>query len=436
MTYAHFQEFRKNLAVRNEAEISGSYRAITTRLNKDYWDVESDATHCLQVGSYGRSTAIHGISDLDMVFELPQKDLDRFKKLQGNGPSQMLQEVKRCLEARYPKTKMSGDGQVVVVEFRGYRVEVLPAFYNADDGSYTYGDTNAGGSWCKCKPRQEIAAVNARNQASNRNLKRVCKMLRSWKEAVGAPMSGMLIDTLAFKFFGQTSSYDDKSYGSYPELMRDMFSYLANLPEQDYWLAPGSAQRVGTKGKFQRKAKRAAAKCQEALDADTDKKKETLWKEVFGSRFFPTLSAVKLESTSASVGRQVLQTEEFIEDKFPIDIQYDLEIECEVSANGKEEGRMRWLQSVFPWIAIGRSLRFYIESCNVPKPYGVLWKVRNVGSLAEQKNLIRGQIVADRGRDDLVEHTDFSGSHFVECFIVKDGNCVARDRIEVPIGSH
>lgn len=434
MTYAHFEQFRKNLAVRNEDAISTSYRSITTRLNKDYWNLESDSSHCLQVGSYGRNTAIHGISDLDMVFELPARDLDRFKKVQGNGPSQMLQEVKTCLQARYPNTKMSGDGQVVVVDFKGYRVEVLPAFHNADDNSYTYGDTHDGGSWCKCKPRQEIAAINERNRTSNRNLKRVCKMLRSWKEATGAPMSGMLIDTLAYRFFGQTTAYDDKSYGRYPELVRDVFAYLANLPEQDYWHAPGSAHRVGTKGKFQRKAKKAAAKCQEAINADTDKKKEALWKEAFGSRFFPNLSLTKSMAAMEGVGRQVSQTEEFIEDKFPLDIQYDLDIECDITANGKHEGRIRWLQSYFPWVSLGRSLRFYVVSCNVPAPYGVLWKVRNVGIQAEQKNMIRGQIISDKGHEERIERTDFPGAHFVECFIVKDGNCVARDRLDVPIG--
>jgi len=436
MSYAHFEQFRKNLAVRNEDAISTSYRSITTRLNKDYWSLESDSTHCLQVGSYGRNTAIHGISDLDMVFELPAKDLERFKNVQGNGPSQMLQEVKKCLAARYPNTKISGDGQVVVVEFIGYRVEVLPAFYDAQDNSYTYGDTSDGGSWRKCKPRQEIAEINERNRTSNRNLKRVCKMLRSWKEAVGAPMSGMLIDTLAYRFFGQTMQYDAKSYGAYPELMRDVFAYLANLPEQDYWHAPGSGQRVATKGKFQRKAKKAAAKCQDAINEETDKKKEALWKEVFGTRFFPSLSAAKARSTMDGLGRHLSQTEEFIEDKFPLDIQYDLNIDCEVSAGGKNEGRMRWLQSVFPWVALGRSLRFYIENCNVPQPYGVLWKVRNVGTLAEQKNMIRGQIVSDKGREDLIERTDFAGAHFVECFVIKDGSCVARDRLDVPIAEH
>jgi hypothetical protein len=44
---------------------------------------------------------IHGVSDLDMVFELPAKDFERFTRVEGNGPSQMLQEVKNCLKTRY-----------------------------------------------------------------------------------------------------------------------------------------------------------------------------------------------------------------------------------------------------------------------------------------------------------------------------------------------
>ena len=90
-------------------------------------------------------------------------------------------------------------------------------------------------------------------------------------------MSGMLIDTLAFNFFKDNSDYDSKSYASYATLVKDVFAFLANLPEQEYWLAPGSNQRVGCTGKFQRKARKAAAKCQEALDEAVDKKKEKLW---------------------------------------------------------------------------------------------------------------------------------------------------------------
>jgi hypothetical protein len=433
MSSTHFEQFRKNLAVQNEADISTSYKEISKRLNKDYWDgLESDSRHCLQVGSYGRCTAIHGVSDLDMVFELPAKDLERFRKVQGNGPSQMLQEVKGCLLARYPKTEISGDGQVVVVEFGRFRVEVLPAFYNSEDDSYTYGNTNDGGSWPKCKPRHEITACNERNRTSNRNLKRVCKMLRAWKDTHGAPMSGMLIDTLAYNFFKDNKDYDSKSYASYPLLVRDVFAYLANLPAQDFWSAPGSNQRVGSSGKFQQKAKKAAAKCQEAVDADTGKKKETLWREVFGTRFFPAMAAEKSYQQTATFR----QTEEFIEDKFPLDIRYDVDIDCEVSRDGQNEARIRWLESKFFWLQLNRSLRFHVVSHNVPKPFEVLWKVRNVGHLAESKSQIRGEIVTDKGHLDKIERTSFQGPHFVECYVIKDGYCVARDRIDVPIGDH
>ncbi len=433
MSSAHFEQFRKNLAVQNEADISTSYREITKRLNKDYWDgLESDSQHCLQVGSYGRNTAIHGISDLDMVYELPAKDLERFKKVDGNGPSQMLQEVKKCIAARYPKTNLRGDGQVVVVEFGKFRVEVLPAFYNSTDGSYTYGDTNDGGSWPTCKPRDEIRAFNDRNKTSNRNLKRVCKMLRAWKDYHGAPMSGMLIDTLAYNFFKDNKDYDSTSYASYPLLVRDVFAYLESLPSQDYWLAPGSNQRVINSGNFQRKAKKATTKCHAALEAENDKKKGQLWREVFGKRFFPKLGIARSLREKAIFR----STEQFIEDMFPMDIHFDVDIDCEVSRDGQNESRIRWLEKKFFWLQLNRSLRFHVISCNVPKPYEVLWKVRNVGPLAESKNQIRGEIVTDKGHLEKIERSSFQGAHFVECYVVKEGYCVARDRIDVPIGDH
>lgn len=428
-----FEQFRKNLAITNSEEISTSYCEITKRLNKDYWDSESEINHSLQVGSYGRQTAIRGVSDLDMVFELPASVYERLSKVEGNGPSQLLQEVRNCIKQRYSQTDVRGDGQVVVVSFGKYVVEVLPAFLQAD-GSYRYGDSNDGGSWDNyCWPRKEINAVNARNTRTNRNLKKAAKMLRAWKNHVGAPISGMLIDTLVYNFFKDNHDYDEASYGSYPELVRDLFSFLANLPDQDYWLAPGSQSRVYSKGKFQRKAKKAATKAQEALDSDTDKKRQKLWKEIFG-RHFPALevttAAKMLESYTPPIS-----TEEFIEDKFPVDIQYDLGLGYDVQFNGQREATRRFLEHVFPWLKLGRTLEFFVDYCNVPEPYSVIWKVRNVGPLAESKNEIRGQLIADNGSLRRRETTSFGGEHFVEAYVIKDGICVARDRIEVPIES-
>lgn len=430
MSANSFNQFRKNLAVSNQDNISTSYAEITKRLNKDYWDSKSETANSLQVGSYGRQTAIKDVSDLDMVFELPLEVYERLSKVHGNGPSQLLQEIRDSVNVRYPKTEIKGDGQVVVVSFGNYVVEILPAF-RQEDGAYRYGDTNDGGSWDNyCRPREEISAVNNVNNRCNRNLKRVTKMLRAWKNTHGAPMSGMLIDTLVHNFFKANTKYDDKSYASYPELMRDVFTFLANQPEQSFWLAPGSGSRVDSKGKFQRKAKKSAAKAQEALDADTDKAKHRHWKEIFG-RLFPSATQGAVAKSESYGARK--PTEEFIEDKFPVDIQYDLEVKYDVMYQGGREAEIRAMENIFPWLRIGRGLEFSVVECNVPKPFGVFWKVRNVGPEAERRSQIRGEIAVDGGRMQVREKTSFAGPHFVECYVVKDGICVARDKVEVRI---
>ncbi|MCM2547253.1 nucleotide-binding domain-containing protein [Burkholderia glumae] len=429
-----FAQFRKNISVGNASDISTSYQSITTRLNKDFYDLESNNAHCLQVGSYGRRTAIHGISDLDMLFELPWNLYERYRKHQNNGPSQLLQAVRDSLIERYPRTEIKGDGQVVVVQFAKFKVEVLPAFYRKDTNDYIHPDTKDGGSWKVTFPQQEMDAMRKMNERTNRNFRHACKMLRSWKNEHGAPMSGILIDTLCYRFFEDREDFDEKSYAAYPELFAALFTYLRDLEQKDYWRAPGSLAHIKSKGNFHRKAKKAAEACVEARDEKNEKKRAKLWRDVFG-RDFPVevqiVKAVAMESLTFKRDNGDA-TEEFIEDKYPVDIRRNLEIECDF-AGISNSGRLRALAARFPWLKHGMSLRFHIERCDVEEPYDVMWKVRNVGDEAVRRNNIRGQILRDEGQRQRKETANFHGRHFVECFVIKDGICVARDRIDVPI---
>ena len=65
-------------------------------------------------------------------------------------------------------------------------------------------------------------------------------------------------------------------------------------------------------------------------------------------------------------------------------------------------------------------------------PYKIYWKVKNVGPEAARRDQLRGQIYA-RGKT-ITEHTNFFGNHYIECYIIKDNMCVARQRINIPIG--
>ena len=76
---------------------------------------------------------------------------------------------------------------------------------------------------------------------------------------------------------------------------------------------------------------------------------------------------------------------------------------------------------------------FFILKTDCPEPYEVYWKVRNVGFEAIKRNMIRGNITRGKGRHHK-EKTDFEGAHYVECFLIRKNVCVAKDRIDVPIG--
>lgn len=73
-----------------------------------------------------------------------------------------------------------------------------------------------------------------------------------------------------------------------------------------------------------------------------------------------------------------------------------------------------------------------INYTDCPSYDRIFWKVRNVGEVAERKNCIRGQI-KEKGQE-IIEPTSFRGTHFIECYLIKDEVCVAIGHITVPIG--
>ncbi|MGH3119003.1 MAG: nucleotide-binding domain-containing protein [Gaiellales bacterium] len=80
----------------------------------------------------------------------------------------------------------------------------------------------------------------------------------------------------------------------------------------------------------------------------------------------------------------------------------------------------------------GRVLRFRIAT-DVPEPFDLYWKVRNRGLEAERIDQLRGQIFKDNGTRRHTEHTLYTGRHYVEVYVVRNGSVVATDHHEVPI---
>lgn len=283
-----FERFCNNLRFSDTSlqSIRTRYHSITKRINLDYWNSTSDTAHSLYVGSYGRDTEI-STSDIDMLVQLPFDTYKKYKAYTYNGPSSLLQEVKKSISQTYSNTKLKADGQIISISFSdGMVFEVLPAF-ERDDGSFVFPNSNDGGSWKVTDPRAEIGAINVWNSICNYNLKRLCRMIRAWRDTNSVDISGVLIDILCYNFL---TSWDnkDKSYLYYDWMTRDCLKYISEQTTTQYkWKVMGSGRYINCFGSFQNKAKQSYKTALDAINYEKDypytaSKK---WREIYGTKF-------------------------------------------------------------------------------------------------------------------------------------------------------
>jgi hypothetical protein len=155
-----FEQFQRELALTSLQVDDGKTKCagVVDCLNRHYHSVTSETDNSFFIGSWGKQTAIRPPRDVDIYFLLPSAVYHRFQNYVGNRQSALLQEVKNVLSITYPNTDMSGDGQVVLVRFGSYAVEVVTAFH-LTNGNYWVCDTNNGGSYKETNPPAEAAYI-------------------------------------------------------------------------------------------------------------------------------------------------------------------------------------------------------------------------------------------------------------------------------------
>jgi Adenylyl/Guanylyl and SMODS C-terminal sensor domain len=145
-----------------------------------------------------------------------------------------------------------------------------------------------------------------------------------------------------------------------------------------------------------------------------------LWQKIFGSGF------VAPSTTGSTSALAVPTTEQWLERDFgikPIPTNHTLRLSARTQR--KKGFRHGELSAQGGRIAKGQKILFKVERCDVPEPYDVYWKVRNTGGEAARAGQLRGEIRKDTDGRTREESTRYRGSHWVECYIVKDGYCVA-----------
>lgn len=118
---------------------------------------------------------------------------------------------------------------------------------------------------------------------------------------------------------------------------------------------------------------------------------------------------------------------EDINDIYNLNLTQNIEINCKVTQDSFRETSINNL----PYLKIGASLKFNIEY-KAPLDFDkIFWKVKNSGKEAEKKDNIRGQII--EGNKEKTEVIKYKGKHFVECYLIKGKDCIARKKLDIKV---
>jgi hypothetical protein len=282
---SRFRRLHENIKLTDLQAQDGATKAegVARCLRAQYYG--QHATHaCAQlIGSWAKGTQVRPPRDVDLHFYLPWSVYTRFDTRSGNRQSALLQEIKNVLSASYPNTAMRQDGQVVLVRFESYTIEVVPAFV-LNNGRFVICNTANGGSYKEADPRAEVTYLDAVDAACSQNLRPLIRMLKAWQATCNVSIKSFHLELLAAEFL-TSSPYRNKTYFWFDWITRDFFAWL-------YWrangivIAPGTGERMSIGSDWQSKAQSAwarAVKACEYEEANIVIQAGEEWQKIFGT---------------------------------------------------------------------------------------------------------------------------------------------------------
>ena len=410
------------------------------------YNVENNTSYaiaetCVQ-GSVAMSTVVQnedGDYDIDVAVVFNKSVLgDKGAQAARNLVANALKRKTKQFNAE-PEVKTS----CVRIKYAdGYHIDfaVYRRHYDSENECWIY--EHAGKDWSE----REVKGLNdwfkLQNDGSDGNLRRIirlskmfCKSRKSWKNMPSGLLQTVLCDE---KLQQSYERIDEQFYYTMQGIVNRLENNLAVVAPVDAGrdLTPRNVdfQRM-TNWKNRLKSKLEDLKVLFSDDCTKDDAIQA-WYGFFNHDYWReqvTLAGSRCDASSFKSVYSFLDEEQYIEEMYPVRLMYQCNVLCKVSGDGWRLKPIKEFLSIWRhYLPHNFEIRCEMQYTNCPKPYKLLWKVKNVGPEAERKNQIRGQII-ERG-PSIVEHSSFFGNHYIECYIVKDGMCVARNRINIPIG--
>lgn len=439
-----FLRGKVNLNTTRLSQLQDRVDAITSALDRDdeLGEMIQD-TH--PQGSWAHGTIIRPQQgrefDADFMLQLTE--------IEGWEPKYYIAATYRALNGNSTYAgKVSRKSRCVRVQYAGQcHVDVVPFISDTVGGRITSRTEN---TFEATDPSGFTEWYADKNAITNGHLKRVIRLVKYLRDIKGTfTLKSVLLTTLlGDRVSSITAALTPEKYADVPTTLKTLMCGLADYLDQHPSTPPSVKDPSGMGRTFDHRwdpdtypnlverVRYYADKIEAAYEEDDRLTSMALWRDVFGDAFGEDLAreASQLASVSKSAATRA-PDERFIDEppySFPIslDPRFRASITARVLAkDGFRDGDLAaYNYRVQPY----RRLRFKVQH-DVPGHVTVYWKVRNRGAEARTASCLRGEITRDDRSRTKHEPTRYRGDHYVEAYVIKDGECVAMAQCPVKI---
>ncbi|MFH1909591.1 MAG: hypothetical protein ABIJ72_00120 [bacterium] len=438
-----FREYARTLSPK---EIE---RDLVSKTYKSFCDLLGE-NNCLQIGSYPRFTAITPVHDLDILYILENWDEDAHNS--SEALENLIETLKNNYEnpTNYTAEFASRQTHSVGVLFKDasgdeiISVDIIPSyiFSTNEFGEDTYKIPEVAkkrhGSgrndfyqelsrehkemgWISSDPRGYIKVASETDTRTNGEFRKTIKIIKRWKDNLAdenenLKLKSFHIEQVVTEIFNKNQSAD---------IFEAMFTFFFELPE--VVATPNQINDRMNYDKF--------------ID---DYLAELTSESIEQIRYARDGFLRKLEALKGSDSMESLLQIDFYKRKNSEEFLFDKRIKTFIDTNlrFKADGFVKplsghshgWLSESIPLqkgLTRGgerkRMIEFSVRT-DIPSATEHRWKVKNSDSCEQP----RGEITLNQTKNH-PESTEYVGDHYVECYAIQGGICIARSRVNVKI---
>ena len=392
-------------------------------------------------GSVAMHTVIQNESndfDIDVAIVFEKDEFELGSRAAKNVVENALK--RKCTNFKTPPTAKTN---CVTIEYKDrYHIDfAIYRRYRDEEDNIKY--DHAGNEWRFRDPRAITSWFINQNKTHNGRLREIVRLLKVFSKSrdwwVNMP-GGLVLSVLADECFQDNDRIDERFYYTIGEIIERLENdtEILNPTDSDTSLKLVGKDDIKVNNLLSR-LRTEKNKLDILFDDDcTESEEIEAWSGFFNQSYWTEqlnesreFAKAYLPAISETVSYR--ETEEFIEHRYPVSINpcIDLKVLCNVYYNDRFEGELTQMYEMHQPLLPGRTLKFFVRTTYLSK-FQYLWKAKNNGPYAEEKNDIRGEI-GYLNQYEHEEHSSYPGNHYVECYAIQRGEVVARAKIDVII---